>query len=148
MTRTVDKGQAQPPYFWHGEGPYYHQPPDRLPCCVDHAEKFTLLEKQAGVSVHEAGHAVAAFLLGVHVPLMGIETTEMERGCGPVMQVTGAVAETAFTGVGRQSALTVLAAGVAAEKRWLMHTGLMTEERVFYAERNGRSDCERAQKLT
>lgn len=137
----------QPGYFWFDEGPYFSQPPEIVPCCIDHAQQFTVEEMKAGVSIHEAGHTVAAFLLNIHVPSVGIEIAERQPPCGPALRVTGAAEGIDFRGHDMKAAFTVLAAGVAAENRWLLLTGRISTDRAFYAERGGASDVGRAQKL-
>ncbi|MFB7260605.1 hypothetical protein ACFCXH_00315 [Streptomyces nojiriensis] len=137
----------QPPYFWGDEGPYFVPPPQRRFCCQEHGEGLDLGSRKAAVAIHEAGHAVVAFLLGVHVPSIELESTAVVRDCGAVTRVEGANIGVSFVGATRTTALTVLAAGVRAHQWSLRMTGMLTSERAFFAERGGTSDWERAQHL-
>ncbi|MFC1407126.1 hypothetical protein ACEZDJ_38170 [Streptacidiphilus sp. N1-5] len=99
------------------------------------------------MAIHEAGHAVAAFLLGVHIPSIELETMTLVRDCGEVTRVEGANVGVSFAGATRKTALTVLAAGVRAHQWSLRVTELLTPERMFFAERGGMNDWGRAQQL-
>ncbi|MFD8079346.1 hypothetical protein ACFV3E_42760 [Streptomyces sp. NPDC059718] len=142
MTTSV-----QPPYFWGDEGPYFNPPPQRIVCCQEHGEGLDLRNLKAAVAIHEAGHAVAAFLLGVHVPSIELESTSVVRDCGTVTRVEGANVGVSFAGATRKTALTVLAAGVRAHQWSQRVTGMLTSERVLFAERGGTADWERARRL-
>lgn len=137
---------GQPPYFWGGEGPYFNPPPQRVICCQEHGEGLDVGNITAAVAIHEAGHAVAAFLLGVHIPAITLESTEISRDCGPVTRVEGSNERVMFDAT-KKTVLTVLAAGVSAHMWSLRETGMVTAERAFFAERGGTADWEFAQRL-
>ncbi|MFF2781010.1 hypothetical protein ACFVU3_39720 [Streptomyces sp. NPDC058052] len=130
---------GQQPYFWGELGPFFNPPPQELPCCAIHGERLDLRNRTAAVAVHEAGHAVAAFVLGVHVPSITLTFTELDQTCGQVTQVTGANNDLLFEHT-KRTVLTVLAAGVAANAWLLRESGLATPDRMFFAECGGRGD--------
>nr|WTA23841.1 hypothetical protein OG365_37920 [Streptomyces sp. NBC_00853] len=138
---------AQPPYFWGDEGPYFNPPPQPIICCQEHGEGLDIGNLEAAVAIHEAGHAVAAFLLGVHIPSIELESTAVVRDCGMGTRVEGANVGVSFAGATMKTALTVLAAGVSAHQWSLRVTGMLTSDRAFFAERGGTADWERAQRL-
>ncbi|MFC8009066.1 zinc metalloprotease [Streptomyces cinereoruber] len=136
---------GQPPYFWGELGPFFNPPPQQLPCCGVHGENLDLRDRTAVVAVHEAGHAVAAFLLGVHVAEISLTFTEEDRPCGKTTKVEGANTGIIFEHT-KRTVLTVLAAGVAANFWVLQKGGLVTPKRLFFAELGGSADWAWAQR--
>ncbi|MFJ5785466.1 zinc metalloprotease [Streptomyces hydrogenans] len=149
MTSTTPSLAAllgQTPYFWGEYGPYFHRPPQRRLCCTIHGEGLDLRDRTAAVAIHEAGHAVAAFLLGVHVEAVSLTFTEETRPCGTVTKVEGSNDGIVFEHT-KRTVLTVLAAGVAASFWALRETSLDTPERMFFAEAGGAADWAFAQRV-
>ncbi|MGW3377416.1 hypothetical protein [Streptomyces hydrogenans] len=149
MTSTTPSFTAfldQPPYYWGEHGPYFHQPPQRHLCCAIHGEGLDLGNRTAAVAIHEAGHAVAGFLLGIHVDSVSLTFTEENRPCGRATKVEGSNDGIIFEHTKRKT-LTFLAAGVAAHYWALRKTGDDTPERMFFAEAGGAADWAFAQRV-
>lgn len=116
-------------------------------CCAIHGMDLPAADYRLLFAVHEAGHAVAAFRLGVHVPSVGITLSHRTLPCGTVEDVNGANEGVVFADVTVRTALTVLAAGEAAERRWLREADLYTPTRAFFTERGGVGDRLAADRL-
>ncbi|MFF5019541.1 hypothetical protein [Streptomyces sp. NPDC001165] len=129
--------------YWFGftEGPYRHRPPAvGAFCCQGAGFGLDRKTERMAVAVHEAGHALAAFTLGVHVPAVSIREQEGILPCGHPYDVTGELDEVRLAGATVKQGMTVLVSGERAEDRWLRENGLWTEQRAFFTERGALGD--------
>ncbi|SEM79093.1 hypothetical protein [Streptacidiphilus jiangxiensis] len=112
-------------------------------CCVGGALDLPAHIARAASAHHEAGHAVLALALGVHIPAVSIGTEAGLSACGHQRGFGGA-----NEGVRDQlvharlgSALVVLAAGVRAELMWLRENGVdLPATRAWAVEVGGLGD--------
>lgn len=114
-----------------------HRPPGEL-CCVPHGLDLSLEQARTAAAVHEAGHSVAAFAVGIHVPALWIKVSEPRR-CG-VHEVFGANEAVDLAAADVRQAVTMLAAGERAEGHWLGTQGLWTEARAWAVEAGALND--------
>ena len=112
-------------------------------CCANHMLALDLETDRQGAAVHEAGHAVAAFTVGIHVVDITLVTERIQHPCGPVHGVSG-VTEIGRMAVPVDGYLTMLAAGEAAHQRWLRESGLHTPARAWAVERGALDDMGKA----
>ncbi|MFF3578614.1 hypothetical protein [Streptomyces mirabilis] len=112
-------------------------------CCANHVLALPLETDRQGAAVHEAGHAVAAFTVGIHVVGVTLVTERAQHPCGPVRGVSG-VTEIGRMDVPVDDYLTMLAAGEAAHQRWLRESGLHTLARAWAVERGALDDMGKA----
>ncbi|WP_043463876.1 hypothetical protein [Kitasatospora sp. MBT66] len=119
----------------------YLQGPDTW-CCDTHVLDLEPAVDLVGAAVHEAGHAVAALLLGIHVVDVELTSQAVELNCAPVVAVNGCTSVTYE--VPESAYLTMLAAGERAHQRWLINQGLWSPERAWAVERGARDDQSKA----
>lgn len=112
-------------------------------CCANHMLALDLEADRQGAAVHEAGHTVAAFTMGIHVVGITLVTERIQHPCGLVHGVSG-VTEIGSMAVPVDEYLTMLASGEAAHQRWLRDSGLHTPARAWAVERGALDDMSKA----
>ncbi|MGW4651357.1 hypothetical protein [Kitasatospora sp. NPDC004289] len=126
-----------------GRETYSRHPEPVSWCCHGHVPGLDQATYRRAVSVHEAGHTVVAFHVGMHVKRVEITGHTRDLGCGPRLELEGAMSpgdyELAHSAVVKQ-----LAAGERAEQRWLRDAGLWTQERGWAAEMGALNDRDMA----
>ncbi|MFJ3097922.1 zinc metalloprotease [Streptomyces hydrogenans] len=129
-------------YYFGPEGPYRHPaPPLGSVCCQTYGMGFDRATERLSVAVHEAGHTLAAMILGFHVPSVAVTEPTRRRDCGHLYEITGGLDDDfRLYGGHIRDAMTVLLAGERAEDRWMRETGTWTQTRAFFAERGGLAD--------
>jgi hypothetical protein len=112
-------------------------------CCANHVLGLPLETDRQGAAVHEAGHLVTAFLVGIHVIDVTLTPEQVQHPCGPVSGVCGAT-QTGSLAVPPGDYLTMLAAGELAHQRWLGESGLHTPARAWAVECGALDDTAKA----
>ncbi|GGR05498.1 hypothetical protein [Kitasatospora griseola] len=126
-----------------GRRTYSRHPEPASWCCHGHVPGLDPAAYRRAVSVHEAGHTVIAFHVGMHVK--GVEIVECTRdvGCGPRLELGGAVDPGPYE-LADSEAVKQLVAGERAEQRWLREMGLWTQDRGWAAEMGALQDRDAA----
>lgn len=117
------------------DGRFVHSfyPAPAVWCCATHVLGLPEETDRQGAAAHEAGHAVAAFVVGIHVIGITLTTEREQQPCGPAVAVSG-VTDIGPLAVPVDGYLTMLAAGEAAHRRWLRESGLYSADRAWAVE--------------
>ncbi|WP_329620065.1 hypothetical protein OG357_05545 [Streptomyces sp. NBC_01255] len=119
-------------------------PEDR--CCFASYLGFSSEESVESTAIHEAGHAVAGFLVGVPAVPVEVVVDPPCPECG-AFRAHGRNASVPLNIASASDTLMVLAAGVQAELLWNTSKGELTPERRWAIEVGGFGDQELAQQV-
>ncbi len=119
-------------------------PEDR--CCFASHLGFSSEESVESTAIHEAGHAVAGFLVGVPAVPVEVVVDPPCPECG-AFRAHGRNASVPLNIASASDTLMVLAAGVQAELLWNTSKGELTPERRWAIEVGGFGDQELAQQV-